>query len=613
MPDRSYFPPSWLKGGVKPEDKAKQVIKNDRWDRQDLAAMIKSLAAFQAARRQLGDFTPTGTEAMNDMFLALLKADPELEDTSDVDPRFLVNRRVQEEAKELDEYDRLRRYSVGDDVQAALSSISMEPELETLFDRQKMQQQRADELQRALQALAQAHQDQIDLDELIAQWREDNLPPPEECPACAAGNQPGDGAEGDEEGEGGSGEGEGEGQGAGEPGGQGQGEGEGEGEGNGPAHTCGLGAQPGGGQGQAQPGPGGELTDEQKQQLEAFAQAQQDAADRIQEAQEAAEKAGSDFNEAMDSGRGQLREGLKKALGSAADEAQQMHDTAHAWGVEPGELHRLPADQRLALAKKLNDPRFKRIADLFGPMRNLMLSEQKRKTVMTPEEVYDVEIGNDIGRMLPQEALLLADEDTEMEFLRRFAEGKLMQYALRGVEKLNRGGIILCEDGSGSMSGERELWAKAVMLCLLHLARMQKREFHLIHFGSPGQMRHMPFVKPEDFTMERVIEAAELFFGGGTDFYTPMKKARDLLMDEFRRTGNVRADVVFVTDDECWVTDDWMEEYLASMHKMDATTWAIACAGSRRDGPIMRMSEGKVALIKDFLSGDEIRSVFRGL
>lgn len=611
------FPAGWLDGGLNKKrlDKlSKHVIDNDKWDREDVRRMLKELPPFSAARKQLSEFAETGEEFAVDAFWALLKAEPELLPTEAIHPDDLVNRRIAEMMAELDAYDRCRRYSVNDDVQAALSVVTMEPDIETLFDKTKMQREKAEQLRQALQSLAQSTKDleerQRDLDELIKEWGGDPTDPD------LQGEKPEQDEEGEGEGDDGEGAGEGEEGMEGEnlPGGTPQ---------PGPGQPD-PNAQPQPGQGQPQDNPMGNqqvpgsgmdaLTEEQWEQLAEAQQKRNEARERAEQAQTEADQAGQDFEDAMDKGQGTVRSILTDALNKAADEAQNASDIARTWGLEPGEMQKMPAKERMELAKRLNNERFRRIADLFGPMRNLMLSEQQRKTVHTKEELYDVEIGGDIGRLLPTEILNLREGPTRLDFLRRLSENKVLQYAMQGTERLARGGIIMSEDGSGSMGGDREMWAKAVMLCLLHLARMQKRSFHLIHFGSPGQYKLMSFEKPEDFTLDNVLDAAELFFGGGTDFETPMKVCLELLQKEFSATGCVRGDHVFVTDDECRVRDDFMATYLEEAEKMQFTTWGISVSGGdRRAGALDTMTEGKVATIKDFLTGEDIRSIFRGV
>lgn len=522
------FPDGWLKKTPDVSKMDPHAVDADRWDHEDLNKMLKDMGALHASRQRLGEFADTGAEALDDAFWAMLKAEPEIKDSRDVRPSHLVNRQIVEEMLNLPETERLRRYSVNDDVQAAMSAAIIEPDLETLFDRTAKAREKAQELQDALVNLAEAQQGQADIDEMVERWGEQNpeQPTPEEMQA-----------------------------------------------------------------------------------------AQEAAAAAAQAAQEAAEAAGEAFDQEMGGCMPGVSQSLTDMMGKAADDAQESQESARAWGIEPGQLQRMNAQERMALAKKLNNPRFKRIADLFGPMRNMMISEQQRKTTHHKEEIYDVGIGNDLARVLPQEVINLRPGPTRLDFLRRYTEGKLLQYEMQGTEKLARGAIILLEDGSGSMKGEREMWAKAVMLCLLHLARQQNRAFHLVHFGSPGQQKVLHFEKPEDFSFDRIIEAAELFFNGGTDFATPMTSALGILKKEFAATGRVTADVVMLTDGECYVQPAFMKSYHDEMDKMQATTWGVLIAETTpmTGSALMDMTGGKVATVQRLLDGGDIRQVFRGI
>jgi hypothetical protein len=72
--------------------------------------------------------------------------------------------------------------------------------------------------------------------------------------------------------------------------------------------------------------------------------------------------------------------------------------------------------------------------------------------------------------------------------------------------------------------------------------------------------------------------------------------------------------VVFVTDGECGVQQAFMDEYLAEMKRMESTTWGIDVSGGQMHyGTLNTMTEGKVATIKDLLSGNDVRGVFRGV
>jgi hypothetical protein len=106
----------------------------------------------------------------------------------------------------------------------------------------------------------------------------------------------------------------------------------------------------------------------------------------------------------------------------------------------------------------------------------------------TPDEITSITAGTNIERLLPSEIALLADPDLEDLFYLKFAEHNLMQYDLIGHEPEGQGPIIIAIDESGSMMTDYggmtgEVWSKAVMLALLSIARLQKRDLAVLHPG----------------------------------------------------------------------------------------------------------------------------------
>jgi uncharacterized protein with von Willebrand factor type A (vWA) domain len=150
--------------------------------------------------------------------------------------------------------------------------------------------------------------------------------------------------------------------------------------------------------------------------------------------------------------------------------------------------------------------------------------------------------------LLPGEIALLADAHLEDLFYLRYTERGLTQYDLIGHEPEGQGPIIIAIDESGSMTTDYggmtgEVWSKAVMLALLSIARLQKRDLVVIHFSGPNDLRVDLFPKGAA-TPAEVIACASFFFNGGTVFEPWMKKALELV-DESRFE---KADVICVSD-----------------------------------------------------------------
>lgn len=544
------------------DERSEYSVNVDTWDLEDYYAIREEIDALPAATKALLGITDTAREEMADMFGVLKKAVPRLRESEEIQDRFRINRAVNEQAMELQETAEARRYTKGDPVAAAMMLVKIEPRLEEIFDREKIRQQQADKLQELRDELREK------LQELIQQLA--NQPQP----------QPGD-EEGEEEGEG-AGAGEGEGEEEGDQEGQGSGSGQGQGEGQ--------------GQGQGE-GEGNPLQDE----IEA-----------LQQAIAAAERA---LEEGLKQDSASIKAGLSRALQSAIGDAKLDRTMAQMCGMEPGQLTKLPAKERLELARKFREHSdLAEIAEYWGPLINLAFSERSRIVDGVPHEVYDVTLGSDLTRLLPSELIRLDDPDMEWGFYRDFAEKRLLNYRVRGRETVGKGGIVFCEDGSYSMWGPNERMGKAIMGTTLDIAKREGRAFHLLHFGGPGEYQILSFEKPEDFTVDRIIEAFEIFFGGGTCFKTPFTEAQRILQEEFEATGKLQCDVVFLTDGLAPLSEEFITNYHEIEDRMQGQTFGINLGPETAEEPLKTICRGKVYRLDDFTNGGrEIKHIYRGM
>lgn len=343
----------------------------------------------------------------------------------------------------------------------------------------------------------------------------------------------------------------------------------------------------------------------------------QERRDQIERAREELQRrmnqTAEQLEESLKNAKDSVRMEISNAMRDVADAAKDFEVTNQMWGIEPGAYIRLPVRERLEMAKRFRNERFRKIAQLFGPLKRMAFAEQKRRTDHANEEIYSIETGNDLSRLLPAELLNLTDPDLEVEFLRRFVERDLGQYQVKGVESLAQGGIIWCEDGSGSMSGEKEIWAKAVGLTLLHIAQQQKRSFYGIHFGGAGEYATFDFREKKSIDLEQVVEFAELFFSGGTDFMTPLSVALDLLREEHAQVGATRADIVFCTDGQCGVDPEWLNDFKAEQERLDFKVYGIVVGGSAESEPLSTICDGRVLTVSELRNGEDIRSIFKRL
>jgi uncharacterized protein with von Willebrand factor type A (vWA) domain len=286
-------------------------------------------------------------------------------------------------------------------------------------------------------------------------------------------------------------------------------------------------------------------------------QASQQAQDLRAQADAAYQEAQAAMDQALDNAPSDRE--IRQAVKEAVDRTDEQGESMNGWGLSPGALQRVPPEQRLALAERvMASEKLRRLAKMVGRFRNLAIAAQAEKAERAPGQIAGIELGADLQRMLASEVALLHHPALKLELYRRLVEHQVMQYQMTGRRRLALGPLVVCYDESGSMTTEKELWAKAVVLAMLFIARRQQRPFSGIAFGGPGQIRAKTLRRRSRATMEDILEVAEPFFNGGTDFCTPLTKAQEIIEQE----GDFkRADIVFVTDGIARVTDSFLTDF----------------------------------------------------
>lgn len=265
-------------------------------------------------------------------------------------------------------------------------------------------------------------------------------------------------------------------------------------------------------------------------------------------ADEAAEAAEQVRQELKGNGT-KLRNALRAAADDTHGELDEMEEAlaglGHGTGAGALTGVKAPTEQ---VAKALRDnPQLRRIAAIAGRIRLSAKREQASKCDHGREEICDVELGNDIGRLLPSELVLLADDDTEWLLLRKLSEGNALQYKMRGTERAEKGPIVLLVDGSMSMAGARHEWAMGVSLAMMEVAAMQRRSFALVHFGS-GIVRHDVVANPRSLTLPKLVEMVCFFANSGTNIQASVDWVTDSLIPG---NGSLKgADLLLITDGE---------------------------------------------------------------
>lgn len=292
--------------------------------------------------------------------------------------------------------------------------------------------------------------------------------------------------------------------------------------------------------------------------------------------------------------------------------AQELEDAAEetkTWGDAIGTGERTPPGQKLELGRRLaGNEKLKRLARMVGRMKFNALALRKKVFERSSEELLEVEQGDALHRLLPHELLTLHHPVLRKDFYRRFLDQELIQYSLRGVEEKGKGPMIVCLDGSSSMSGDKEIWSKAVTLTLLEIARKQRRLFRSICFSSADTALQTLDMNPRDryeIETKAVMDLAEYFPGGGTDFQKPLDAALECL----RQSRFKKGDIVFITDGECQVDAEWAENFRNEKERLGFSLFSVLIdMGPASLGTLKEFSD-RITTIKQ-LTGEEAKDIF---
>jgi uncharacterized protein with von Willebrand factor type A (vWA) domain len=299
----------------------------------------------------------------------------------------------------------------------------------------------------------------------------------------------------------------------------------------------------------------------------------------------------------------------RKEIIQVAQNLDEATQEAESWSRMIGGGHQSSPGRQIELGKHLaGNDKLKKLAQMVGRMKHHALALRRKLFERTNEEVFEVSQGNEISRLLPHELVSLRHPILRKDFRRRFIEGELLHYSLHGEEKQGKGPIVVCLDGSSSMMGNKEVWAKALTLTLFEIARRQRRLFRVICFSSAGTPLKIFDLSPKNrdaVEMGTVMELAAYFPGGGTDFATPLDAAVDCL----RQSRFRRGDIVFITDGECQVQPEWATHFCAAKEDLGFSLFSILIdIGSSSLGPLTTFSD-KITTISR-LTGDGVQDLF---
>ncbi len=281
--------------------------------------------------------------------------------------------------------------------------------------------------------------------------------------------------------------------------------------------------------------------------------------------------------------KAELARNMKEGFGADDSEAwEQVRDTENCY---------------------CDDSSIRAIAKLAGRMFSQLKNMRSTETTNAPEEVYSVEVGDNIGRLLPTELVHLG-EASEILLLYRISQKTALQYAVKAPSVKNRGPLVICIDESGSMHDEsgtgRNTWAKAAMVSLTRIAWGDKRPVSVVHFSNV-----ITTTRLDPGNTKALMRAAKHFLSGGTRIY----KALDMASKEVKaleKEGSNGADVVLISDGQDFCDDFQKANAVNKIASVGASIYSVAIESEWFENDVYRKASKQYTSLngKAMRSGD---------
>jgi uncharacterized protein with von Willebrand factor type A (vWA) domain len=315
-------------------------------------------------------------------------------------------------------------------------------------------------------------------------------------------------------------------------------------------------------------------------------QLQKQAKQLRQQAQAQAQQAG----QAIDKKLGTMQaQGIRaKALKEAKQEAQDVKAQLAAWGLEEGQGSTLSQQDILNLFNEIRgEGKISEIAKLMGRAKGVALKHAVPQTSAVTQ-ITDAGYTRKFLDIYPVQRLQMFDKNTHpvirAKTVAEYAKHGLLG-RIRKTESKENGTLICAVDGSGSMEGQCEVFAKALMMGIMYAGEENGQDWRAFTFGS-----HRELTKPITSTSspEAKMEWAEFMFGGGTDFDTALSYA----IEQANSLGEPEnADILMLTDGQCSVSQRTIDELSSLKQRFGCRLFTILVEGASGYEDIRRASD----------------------
>lgn len=295
-----------------------------------------------------------------------------------------------------------------------------------------------------------------------------------------------------------------------------------------------------------------------------------------------------------------IRTAVSRAKGEIKAEQQLMDAFSIGTDKHDGRTVSMAIGAKLAKLVGSNE-RLRKIAEFAGRLRRIASEEQRNKPRFGCGERVDRKPDNDLARLCHRELVYGAGELLHV-FGARYAERSLTCIEKAERPKERQGPIVMVLDSSGSMrNGDADVWAAAVCLAYMDVARKQGRDFAIVHFGSTV-LRTDVFIGKGAMTAEAITDAINFFAAdGGTNFEESLTAAAKIIRDA---GAFLKADIVMITDGCASVSDAWLAKFAEDRTELEFRVYSVL-VGAHCQGVVNRKFSDEVEHLSNAIKDEK--------
>jgi len=295
-----------------------------------------------------------------------------------------------------------------------------------------------------------------------------------------------------------------------------------------------------------------------------------------------ARRAGKALNQAINEAIQQAAERIQPQTSQIIDQViKESDDTEEALsvlhGVQPGSGKKTnDLKEKKELANRLkNSKQLRALTKKLGALRRVWIQRKRAKSSSaTYEAITGATFSNDVTRAFPAELALAGTAQGRALFALKFTQKTILTKDYTAQQKnLGKGPVVMYIDVSGSMSGEPELWSKAIAFVVAEEALKENRKVLINLFDT--RVEHTVELCPKSNNLPTMLDFVGTWvLGGGTSFNAVLSHAVD------KGCRDPRADILMITDGNAEVSDPFVRR-LNAFKQEHGVQWNSFCIGKQ--------------------------------